>query len=621
MKNRKIIIGGIILLVLIISLGITYAMYNYSRSGSENQELIVGDIYMHYTESNTLTFQNAMPQNSYTPNKYFEFTISGRNTYTEKNIVYDINLNYGNDIQGKTRIQDRFLSFRLVEVNNNVETEIFTNKSYLSIDNKRIHVSTIPKETNGNYSKTYRLYMWINRSVVIGNTNYSDYTVENWENIYGSVKVSVTGDFSEKVIEPEPYLVMKNLHLASNTNWTSIRANITSVEFHTDGIAPSNPVATIDATDATSSGDVYLYVVDDGLGNNTYKAIVVADDVIYAPENSQGMFRNMPRLVEFNSKNFRVDNVTNMHTFFANDNVLQKLASLSQWNTSKVESFRSMFQYNYYLQNLNFASNWNTANVTTMYTMFNTCSSLNDVSGLKNWNVEKVETMEGMFLSCPIIEEIDLSNWKTTSLKTMKNMFSNYNMMTEKKLKRIVLSSKFNTSSVEDMSYVFAGNPFIEDYSFLQYIDTRNVKTMNSMFVCREDSTLVSDFSSVANWNVEKVEDMSYLFANLIINSYLPFSNWNVGRVKNFISTFNLSESYLTPTSLSGLENWNVSSATDMSYMFQDNLGLLDASAINNWDINSSINFSHMFYRASVHPTFTRVAGTWDANGTFTPNA
>ena len=91
-----------------------------------------------------------------------------------------------------------------------------------------------------------------------------------------------------------------------------------------------------------------------------------------------------------------------------------------------------------------------------------------------------------------------------------------------------MLSSKFNTSSVEDMSYVFAGNPFIEDYSFLQYIDTRNVKTMNSMFVCREDSTLVSDFSSVANWNVEKVEDMSYLFANLIINSYLPFSNWAI---------------------------------------------------------------------------------------------
>ena len=49
MKERKILIIGIIMaVVLLFSLGITYAIFNYVRTGTNNSQLIVGDIYMHY---------------------------------------------------------------------------------------------------------------------------------------------------------------------------------------------------------------------------------------------------------------------------------------------------------------------------------------------------------------------------------------------------------------------------------------------------------------------------------------------------------------------------------------------------------------------------------------------
>ena len=199
MKKRLLIF--ILIGVLSIGLiGFTYAAFNYIRFGTTNSKQIVGDIYMHFTETNSLTLENAMPRDTYIPNNYFEFQITGKNTYTKKDIYYEIDLVHGDIPNTKTetnRILDRFLKFRLVEVVNNTESEIFTNKSYNDLTNKRIHVETIPKNTTSEISKTYRLYMWIGNEVVIGD---GDYTTSEWNNLFASIKVNVLGDFTEKDI-------------------------------------------------------------------------------------------------------------------------------------------------------------------------------------------------------------------------------------------------------------------------------------------------------------------------------------------------------------------------------------------------------------------------------------
>ena len=208
MKNLKNNTIGITILVvgfIIGTLGLTYAiMVEYGRLGRENSQLVLGDIYMHYKENNQLLLEDAMPSTTYDESKYFEFTISGKNTYTKEDIWYEIVLNHGDNHDTRnTRIKDKLLKFTLVEIENNeIKELLLSNKSYSSLSNKRIWVETIKANTTDEINKKYRLYMRIDESTVIGNVE-EDYTSEEWNDVFASIKVSVTGDFKEKELAYE----------------------------------------------------------------------------------------------------------------------------------------------------------------------------------------------------------------------------------------------------------------------------------------------------------------------------------------------------------------------------------------------------------------------------------
>ena len=273
-KNKIIFLSSVIIGVLILTLEVTFAIFNFNKT-STNSKLIVGDIYMHYNETNQISLENAMPNNPYIVNSvmstqeyteggsnelskcvdillvsqtgidstsaeslckddvglqqaydegsldqfnltnkfirnnililnssmpYFEFTIDGKNTTKDKDIWYEIVLSYGDNHPTRTtRIRDDLLKFRLVETKDGVETTVVDNKSYSDLNNHRIWVDTINKNTTTEVTHTYRLYMWISNDTIIGNVN-QDYTMEEWNDVYASIKVNVTGDFNEKTI-------------------------------------------------------------------------------------------------------------------------------------------------------------------------------------------------------------------------------------------------------------------------------------------------------------------------------------------------------------------------------------------------------------------------------------
>ena len=279
MKNKKIIITLSIIAILVLTIGITYSIFTSSKT-SKNSNLVVGDIYMHYNETNQIQMENAMPTNPYIVNPimatqeytksgtnelskcvdslvayhiseeqglslckgnsldngitlqqaydlgeldemnltdtfmqeniltinstipYFEFTVDGKNTTTNKNIWYEVVLSKGDNIDGKTRIKDNLLKFRLTETKDDKETIVVNNKSYSDLTSKRIWVDTINKNTINEVVHTYRLYMWISNDTVIGNVD-QDYTMEEWKSIFASIKVGVSGDFNEKYLPVE----------------------------------------------------------------------------------------------------------------------------------------------------------------------------------------------------------------------------------------------------------------------------------------------------------------------------------------------------------------------------------------------------------------------------------
>ncbi len=281
-KNKIIFLSSLIIGVLTLTLGVTFAIFNFNKT-STNSKLIVGDIYMHYNETNQITIDNAMPLDityqvnsnmteeelnkcvtyfntgkydglaaslesngenltsfcngtgtadgitfqeyldyGYLPEEdltyleennivtstihtlpYFEFTVDGKNTTTNKDIWYEIVLSHGdNHATRTTRIRDDLLKFRLVETKDGVETTVVDNKSYSDLNNHRIWVDTINKNTTTEVTHTYRLYMWISNDTIIGNVN-QDYTMEEWNGVYASIKVNVTGDFNEKDISTD----------------------------------------------------------------------------------------------------------------------------------------------------------------------------------------------------------------------------------------------------------------------------------------------------------------------------------------------------------------------------------------------------------------------------------
>ena len=202
MKNNKktILITSIILGVLILTISLTYAVFSMSKTG-QNSNLVVGDVYMHYANGNkSINLANVMPSETYDATSFFEFTIDGKNTTTNKDIWYEIILKHGDEVSGKTRIKDNLLKFTLTETKNGTTTTVFDGRSYGNLTNKRIWVNTINKNTTSEVSITYRLYMWISNTTNIGNTEGVDYTIEEWKNIFASIKVDVAGDFNEKSI-------------------------------------------------------------------------------------------------------------------------------------------------------------------------------------------------------------------------------------------------------------------------------------------------------------------------------------------------------------------------------------------------------------------------------------
>ena len=159
-KKKKIILIMVII-ILFFTIGISFALFSYKRLGTSNSKLIVGDIYMHYDEVNMFSLSNVLPRDTYDENNYFEFTISGKNTNSSKDIVYDIILNYGDNITGKTRILDRFLKFTLFEKMDGESefTKVLDSVTYENINRgARIWVNQINRNTTSHITNVYRLY-------------------------------------------------------------------------------------------------------------------------------------------------------------------------------------------------------------------------------------------------------------------------------------------------------------------------------------------------------------------------------------------------------------------------------------------------------------------------------
>ena len=653
MKNKKIIITLSIITVLILTLGVTFAVFNYNKVGIKNSSLVVGDIYMHYNETNELTIENAMPfdgtrylhnkniteeevnkcvtyltslwgeekvgntilagesyknfcngtgtrfnstftryldsnrflsenliyleknniiKMSYKTLPYFEFTIDGKNTTTDKNIYYEIKTSYGDTVNGKnSRIKDELLKFALVEYNDGVEKRILTDYSFTDLNNQTIWANSINSNTNEEIKRTYRLYMWVSNDTKIcsgemtENCDYYTSQTPNWSDVFASIKINVSGDFTEKNVN---YNILTN-DLLSGIDVTKDKiSEINFLKLNNDEINTKYQASTYKKSGINplyAGNGIKIWLENDATDTTKYIMNIASNDTIYFPNDSSNLFYRYSSLKSINFSNINTSKVTTMYQMFNNCSNLEKL-DLTAFDTKSVVDMSCMFSDCSNLTSLDLSS-FDTSNVQKMYYMFMYCNNLLNLE-LSNFNTSNVIDMHGMFWACNKLTKLDLSNFDTHNVKEMSQMFLDCNNIVTLNL------SSFNTSNVIGMMEMFYG--------------------------CNKLTNL-----DVSNFNTSKVETMKTMFSGLGLNATSPVNiagleNFDTSNVTDMKGMFENGESYtgsgkLTNETLAGISNWDVSNVTDFTSMFYGqgkNLTTLDLSK---WDTSSATSFNHMF--------------------------
>lgn len=218
-----------------------------------------------------------------------------------------------------------------------------------------------------------------------------------------------------------------------------------------------------------------------------------------------------------------------------------------------------------------------------------------------------------MFCRLPYLADISgLRELKTDNVTNMSSMFANVN---NQSLTNVDALSNWNTSNVTNMSRMFTTCSVLANIDSLANWDTSKVTDMSWMFGNDDGGGMeISDLTPIEKWNVGNVIDMNHMFLGCKIKNINSLSNWNVSKVTDMSSMFRNCKI----DNLNAISNWNVSNLASVTQMFESN-PITDASGINNWNITKVTDFVGMFYLCPTHPEFTKVTGTWDESGTFTP--
>ncbi|TRW23923.1 BspA family leucine-rich repeat surface protein [Flavobacterium zepuense] len=109
--------------------------------------------------------------------------------------------------------------------------------------------------------------------------------------------------------------------------------------------------------------------------------------------------------------------------------------------------------------------------------------------------------------------------------------------------------------------------------------------------------------TSLNNWDVSTITDMSSMF---YFTSYSQsLGNWDVSNVTDMSNMFS---SCGFGGAVLDLNNWDVSNVTNMYHMFSQ-VSIIEP--LNNWDVSNVTDMSYMFYQAT---TFDQPLNNWDVS-------
>ena len=163
-----------------------------------------------------------------------------------------------------------------------------------------------------------------------------------------------------------------------------------------------------------------LIILKDGTNLTSWNNVENKKEIIYISEDLTGRanflrkykgLSNLKSIVALGVGN-KVKNMPNMSGMFEGCTSLADISSLSDWDTSQVNTMAMMFAGCTSLTDLTPLSNWKIGS-TYMYEMFRDCTSLSDLSPLSNWDLSRVRSMSHMFAGCTSLVDVSATfGWK-----------------------------------------------------------------------------------------------------------------------------------------------------------------------------------------------------------------
>ena len=606
-KKKQLLLSiGLVLILVLMIVGISYAAFKFTGLGKKPNTITTGAITMEYEEStNTISMTGALPTTDatgkvrLTKGEYFDFTI-------KSSIKGNANINWeiaAEDITPSSakKMDGKNIKFYLTKLDSTgAEEEVMAPKVYsatTSANTKTGRPSGVMSLATGTMSTSettnYRLRMYVDEDYnPQGDGGGLSFSVKI--NAYGKVKEAPTGS------KIKAYITQADLengnHPQTDFHTDDYRSKITTITTKKDNIVPETAVESWDISEA-GDGSVMAYVekTDEVLEpipepKPSNAKIYSNDDrgkdiskTIYATPLSETNTTYAYKLT-IGGKGGIIANenmVGYFFGFFPSVVINRKSIDLSALDTSEVTNMSGMFRDCSSLTSLD-VSNFDTSNVTDMSSMFAECSSLTSLD-LSKFDTSNVVDMSFMFYNIGLTN-LDVSNFDTSKVTNMHYMFGGgeyYQMHIEE-----INVKNFDTSKVTDMSFMFSRCRSLTSLDVSKF-DTSTVTNMNCMFVgCSSLTSL-----DVSNFDTSKVTDMSFMFSSCNSLTSLDVSNFDTSKVTNMEGMFNYCSS-LTSLDVSKFDTSNV---TDMGSMFSD-CSSLTSLDLRNLDTSKVTDMSFMFF-------------------------
>ena len=547
-KKESIILSVILLCLILIAVGMSYAFLKTSFFGAKTNVLKVGSLslVLDETSGNAITVEDGTPMydsEGVKQDNYFTFALKNNGVIDSAYTIYleDQPLDNGDIRVGQSYVHynlekdSSVLPAKALEGDQAIDKGIIKKNQTINYKMRLWFANDIPQsEENKVFKAKLNIVGSQNTRMMATNNDYGDL----WNRKQDTVTKIVFQDSINK-IEGES----ESWDISSAKNKTVMAR-----------LVPNTDDTTTNTLYIQGSGGVTANYDSSDLFCNFSKLTEIENINLLDTSNVislNRMFIWCSKLTSLDLSSFDTSEVTDMSFMFHSCSSLTSL-DLSKFDTSKVISMEYMFYECQKLTSLD-VSNFDTSKVTDMGSMFYKCSSLTSLD-LSKFDTSKVTNMSNMFDNCRGLTSLDLSSFDTSEVTDMRFMFYNCRSLTSLDV------SKFDTSQVTNMIVMFNGCSRLTSLDVSKF-DTSKVTDMGSMF--SECSSLTS--LDLSNFDTSKVTSMSWMFNNCSSLTSLDVSKLNTSNVTDMGSMFSGCSSL---TSLD-VSNFNTSQVTNMNYMFE----------------------------------------------------